>query len=348
MHRRAFTLIELLVVLAILALLMGFLLPAVQKVREAASRLKCQNHLKQLGLALHHYHDARGALPPGMVSEDMSLQNGTHTAFVLLLPFLEQDNLHRQFDVSVPWFDSANYQAVGQEVGLFFCPSNRHQGAIDLTAVAQMWNCPLPPKVGALDYALCRGANGALHRDAFRTPAQVRGVFGVRRSVDEGGLRLHGLLDGSSQTFAVGEAAGGTAHLLARDPDQPSQAAIHRLTGQPAVIDQSWSAACVSDRTTPWYGSIFAVTAQYGLGATPRDEPMNARWIAPTFWGNDPQGDNAAGRDQISGFRSRHPGGCNFLFCDGSVRFVRESIAASLYRALSTYQGGEVISMADL
>jgi prepilin-type N-terminal cleavage/methylation domain-containing protein/prepilin-type processing-associated H-X9-DG protein len=345
--RKAFTLIELLVVIAIIAVMIGLLLPAVQRVREAANRIKCQNNLKQMGLALHNYHDVNGGLPPGFVCSDTTLEHGEHSAFTLILPYLEQENAARLFVYTVPWYDMANEQAMGVTFSLYYCPSNRNTGWINLGPISAQWGCWLPARAPAVDYALCKGANAALHRDVSRTPIEVRGVFGVLPSVTSLGVRLVEIRDGTSNTIAIGDAAGGTPVFLVRDLNDPTQPATDPSTGNPAMIEQSWSAASVGDINHPWYGSLFAVTAQYGLAPNPRDEAMNQNLVTPTIWGNDNAGNNALGLDWVSGFRSRHIGGCNFLFCDGSVHFLRDSIAPPTFRALSTYMGGEVSSGID-
>ncbi|HKB35516.1 MAG TPA: DUF1559 domain-containing protein [Gemmataceae bacterium] len=346
--RRGFTLIELLVVIAVIAILIGLLLPAVQKVREAAARIQCQNNLKQLGLALHSHHDTQGTLPPAMITAGRSVTNAEHSGFTFLLPYLEQDNTYRLYHFDVPWWETVNYQAVGTPVKVFFCPSNRTEGFIDLGPMAVQWNNPLPPRAASCDYAFCRGASGSLTEDWSRIPAQVRGVFHLRQK-DTGalGLRLLDITDGTTTTIAMGDAAGGNSQYPIYRLDNPSQVAINSLTGQPAILEQAWCATGAEDSTHPWYASVVAVTAQYGLAPDPRDEPMNRRPGTPTATGGDPFGDNRNGRDFISGFRSVHSGGCNFLFCDGGVRFIPETVRPAVYRALSTYAGGEVISGGD-
>ena len=177
-HRPAFTLIEMMVVICIMAVLIGLLLPAVQKVREAANRAACVSNFRQIGLALHGCHDAIGYLPPGMITES-NILDSYHTAFTYLLPYLEQGNVSQIYNFNAPWSDTSNYAGVAVQIPVFYCPSNRNRGMIDLTPYIEQWSCPMPPFVGACDYVLCKGANAGFGTDPSAIPTEVRGLFNV-------------------------------------------------------------------------------------------------------------------------------------------------------------------------
>src|SRR5262245_51276731 len=159
--RTAMTLVELLVAIAIVAVLIALLVPAAQRVREAASRAACFNNLRQLGVALHHCHDARDSFPPGLaVRGTDNLEPGRFYGFIQLLPFLEQDNWVRRWDPDRAWYDPPNAAIVAIELKVFYCPSNRAGGAIDMSFLAPVAGRPLP-NLAACDYLLCKGANAA-------------------------------------------------------------------------------------------------------------------------------------------------------------------------------------------
>src|SRR5262245_28727523 len=229
-HRLGFTLIELLVVIAIIAILMGLLLPAVQSAREAGRRTQCANNLRQLGLGLHNYHLDNDCFPPALTCSATNVTDAEATGFTFLLPYLEQRNLQDLYHFDEPWYAPVNYQAVGMEVPIFFCPTNRSFGQLDLARFVLEWGVPLPPVAACCDYASCRGANGAVHRDANRIPLAAQGVFNIARTDNpRTGVRLEHISDGTSNTIAMGDAAGGTSRYLARDLANPGSAAIDPL-----------------------------------------------------------------------------------------------------------------------
>jgi prepilin-type N-terminal cleavage/methylation domain-containing protein/prepilin-type processing-associated H-X9-DG protein len=344
MKRKAMSLIELLVVIAIIGVLMGLLLPAVQRVREAASLIACRNNLKQMGLALHNYHDTRGAFPAGItVKSTDNLEMGGFCGFVPLLPYLEQDNLFRGWDLTGKWYEPPDAALVSSQVKVFYCPSNRTDGVIDMSFLVPFAGRPLP-NLAASDYLLCKGANAALC-ETTQVPSEARGVFDVNTQT-----RITDITDGSSNTFAIGEGAGHNPRFGIRRYYADTTAAQGLFPGQSPLIDQSWSSGPTATKALHsiglLQGACLGVTALRGGYSPPFDERMNNPLVLPAIDCNNGctnSGTAPGTYDTISGFRSAHRGGCNFLFCDGSVRFVTEAVSPDTYRALSTMAGGEVL-----
>src|SRR5260370_36086054 len=200
-HRRAFTLIELLVVIAIIGTLVALLLPAVQKVRESANRMSCQNNLKQIGLALHNYHEARRCFPPGYFASAPYSDGATDTTpgwgwGAFLLPYLEQDNLFRRLNLNQPVPNSSGIQTM---IPLYLCPSDlAPPGAFPVPDGFGNPLCSAAPS----SYAACTGGD-----ESDTTGPAGRGVF-YRNSQ----TRIAEITDGTSSTIPIGERAWANAN----------------------------------------------------------------------------------------------------------------------------------------
>jgi prepilin-type N-terminal cleavage/methylation domain-containing protein len=195
-HRRAFTLIELLVVIAIIAILIGLLLPAVQKVREASSLLSCRNNLKQIGLAMHQYHDTQGSFPVGYYDPTPwpALDNGPGWGWgAYLLPYLEQNNLYQQIRFNLDVGDPANAAICATSLKIYSCPSDP-SGSLTFAITdggSNTWT------MARGNYVACNGNDGV---DDFTTPPHT-GAF--IRAIK--GYRVADITDGLSNTLFVGD-----------------------------------------------------------------------------------------------------------------------------------------------
>ncbi len=314
-RRRAFTLIELLVVIGIIAVLLGLLLPAVQKVRAAAARMQCANNLKQLGLALHHYHGDHNTFPPGAVGPafgDPTLAGLKHHALgSYLLPYLEQDALSRQYCWAVSWFDPPNQQVVRTQLKIWQCPSaeqNRIQDG-SLSTVTPPPGSPFNGTAACGDYAGMNRVDAELaRRGLIDPPSGPRDELGHYLGVlpVNGTTRLTDIQDGTSQTIMMAECAGRPQLWQGRKP-----------------VPNAWLSG------GPWASRGLLWTR----GATPD---------GTAFYGECAI--NCTNDREVFSF---HTGGANAVFADGHVQFLRANIDIRVFARLVTRAGGEVVPDGD-
>jgi prepilin-type N-terminal cleavage/methylation domain-containing protein len=291
-RRRGFTLIELLVVIAIIAILIGLLLPAVQKVREAAARIQCANNLKQLGLAMHNYHDAVGQFP--------YLRSGggqnRHTWALLLLPYIEQDNIFKVYQADIPKVNKTDgynnhtstapqiVAARQAQVKTFFCPSRRAAPSLSpITTGSSVTGLPS-------DYAACTGDTNV---------APTTGVFELVSSNHMKALtRITDITDGTSNTIMIGE-----KHVQLGKLNDPIQD-----------------------------GMIYSGSEQQTY-----QRRAGASWplaISPSVSANNQ-------------FGSWHTAVCQFVFADGSVHGLPNSIPGTTLGLLANRSDGQPIPSYD-
>jgi prepilin-type N-terminal cleavage/methylation domain-containing protein/prepilin-type processing-associated H-X9-DG protein len=330
-RRRAFTLIELLVVIAIIAILIGLLLPGVQKVREAANRASCLNNLKQLGLGFHNYHDTHNSLPSNIRPSALSTVRVRWATF--LLPFIEQDNLYRQIDLTKNWSstipngtDPSNLTLFGTRQKVLECPSAPNGKLLD---------GPTPPDSPAWlptlangDYAGFYGVDPELVTLGLIDPASGRVDNGaISKTIN---LRFSDFTDGLSNTLHLTESGGrpnvyrnGSLVIAA------TAASNNRVNGggwcRPASELDLLRGSSADGTTFPGPNAINVTNGEV-LGTYPNP-----------VYGVD-------GTGQIYGF---HTGGVNALYVDGSVHFIRQTINIRTLARLVTRDCGEVIGEID-
>ena len=333
--KRGFTLIELLVVIAIIAILIALLLPAVQQAREAARRTQCRNALKQIGLAMHNYHDTHSALPhlthgaqaggngANVSTSGWGREWGGHSVHTMFLPYIDQAPLYNQIIFDRVWHDNPNRALHRNVVPAFLCPSDS------------------PPKNandGFNNYGASTGPNLGWEASLNRAV----GMFHRRSST-----RFRDVTDGMSNSIAFGEITTGDndngIFVLERGDFVRAQS-VGGLTPVKPTRDEliTYGNTCNggtgdhrSDRGLSWGNPMMSGT---GINTV---APPNCEYPNCHECGGCGSGD-ARG---VWASRSRHTGGAHHLFGDGAVRFISENIDLPLYQNLGTIGGGETVDV---
>lgn len=313
-RHHGFTLIELLVVIAIIGVLIALLLPAVQSAREAARRSQCVNNFKQIGLALHNYHGTNNAFPIGRMGSGYSYASGEpnrRTWVMSILPDLEQGPLYNAINFHWSFYVLQNTTIIRTTINAYQCPS-------DTPSQASLGNAYLRTKGNVAanwgNSHFWQNESGRDGTDPYSGPYGVVKYLGAPFQPNKS-TNLRDMTDGTANTMLIGEVIAGK---------ETSSSADHRGD----IWNDDYNCAMFMAYTTP---------------NSPIPDQMGTNAIYCGYGTlNNPV--CKTGTPAFNTARSRHSGGVNILFGDGSVRFVKNSIAPEIWRALSSPQGGEVVS----
>jgi prepilin-type N-terminal cleavage/methylation domain-containing protein/prepilin-type processing-associated H-X9-DG protein len=315
-RRLGFTLIELLVVIAIIAVLIALLLPAVQAAREAARRMQCSNNLKQIGIAVHNYHDAIGACP--MSGYDW------FGPLAYVGPFMEGQQIFNSLNFAFRSQDVSNSTATHTTISVLNCPSDPDR---------------LTTTTGHFNYA----ANAGSCSDSVAYAAVKQYIGPFNGNSDYQPVRFSSITDGLSNTAGFSERVKGIGSINTYDQLKPS-ATIVQVTFTAPYSPSTDQATCLANPSTP---TATLNTQAAGVGAdwsraftfgTQYDHTM-----LPNTW-NCAAGKTSDPNYATSNAASRHPGVINMLMMDGSTRTIKQSISNSSWWALGTMAGGEILS----
>ncbi|AMV26030.1 Type II secretion system protein G precursor [Gemmata sp. SH-PL17] len=258
-RRRGFTLIELLVVIAIIAILIGLLLPAVQKVREAAARMSCSNNLKQLGLALHNYHDRNNGFPAAYTYPPTATEPYLHGWGVRILPDIEQTALFSQYNMNAHFFQAPNAALIQNQLKTFQCPSTPNPNRINATPAGVVSGLP-GYSAACSDYAPTSGILGSVWDIIIGPPSG-----GDRHGVIRANMKqpILSVSDGSSNTIMLIESAGRNA--LYRNGQLVTGANLGGGWGDP-LNGENWFGGSLADGTAAG-PCLIGCTNEYGKGA---------------------------------------------------------------------------------
>ena len=316
-RRNGFTLIELLVVIAIIAILIGLLLPAVQKVREAAARMSCQNNLKQIGLALHNYENTRGGLPPSRNSKNSGLPPTIPTGsnrggvMVFILPYIEQDNVLKAFDQKQDYLSLTNATILPITFKLYQCPSS-----------------PGSPR----KLSQPAGSNKYLDVIGPTNPTSSGGVWNYAELSNPNAL----------ETFVADYAS-----CVQVKSNDALYGAMRQNTLTPIVNITDGTSNTVVFTELAGLPKYYA----YGKPSTKSDATKvgDVSWASQdwrvTFTGDSANTNCAINCNNDLNPYSFHTGGANFVFADGSVRFLRDTLTSATLISLISAQNGEVVTL---